>query len=122
MHYLGDCILGETSAEFEDLHDYMISLKKILDIKPDVIYPGHGPVVRNGQDRVREYIEHRNKRNDQIIDALKNSKEPLDCEELVRIIYIGLDENLIPAASFNVSNHLSALLKQNKVGKLIIWF
>ena len=29
----------------------------------------------------------------------------------------GLDEKLIPAACFNVSNHLSALQKQNKVGK-----
>ena len=117
MDFQGDCILGETSAEFEDLHDYMISLQKILDIKPDIIYPGHGPVVRNGEERVRQYIEHRTKRNEQIIDALRKSQEPLDCDELVKLIYVGLDERLIPAASFNVSNHLSALLKQNKVGK-----
>ena len=116
----GDCILGETTAEFEDLFDYMNSLQKILNLKPNIIYPGHGPVVKNAQDRVREYIEHRNKRNEQILDALKNSKEPLDCEELVKLIYIGLNENLIPAASFNVSNHLNALLKQNKVGKCFL--
>ena len=96
----------------------MHSLQKILDIKPDIIYPGHGPVVKNGQERVLQYIDHRNKRNEQIINSLRNSKEPLDCEELVKIIYIGLDENLIPAASFNVRNHLSSLLKQNLVEKL----
>ena len=65
----------------------MNSLKKILDVKPDVIYPGHGPVVKNGVDRIRLYIDHRNKRNQQILDALKNSKEPLDPEQLVKLIY-----------------------------------
>ena len=32
---------------FEDLHSYMLSLQKILDLKPKVIYPGHGIVIQN---------------------------------------------------------------------------
>ena len=86
--FSGDCILGETTAEFEDLYDYMNSLQKILNIKPDIIYPGHGPVVKNGVDRIRQYIEHRNKRNEQIIEALKNSKNSMSVEDLVKQIYI----------------------------------
>ena len=115
--FSGDCILGETSAEFEDLFDYMNSLKKILNIKPDIIYPGHGPVVKDGQARIQQYIDHRNKRNDQILAALSSGGGPKSVESLVKEIYVGLNENLFGAACVNVNNHLSALLKQDLVGK-----
>lgn len=65
----------------------MNSLEKILKLKPDVIYPGHGPVVKDAKAKVHQYIEHRNKRNEQIIEALKVAGEPLNAEEIVKIVY-----------------------------------
>ena len=44
----------------------MKSLEVILNLSPDLIYPGHGPVIEEGVTKVKEYIEHRNAREKQV--------------------------------------------------------
>lgn len=85
--FSGDCILGEGTAVFEDLHDYMLSLKNILKINPKAIYPGHGPVIENPKERIEFYISHRQQREEQILMALRENKTTMSEMDVVRLIY-----------------------------------
>ncbi|CAF3403112.1 unnamed protein product [Rotaria sp. Silwood2] len=85
--FSGDTILGQGTTEFEDLYDYLNSLKLILNLSPTKIYPGHGPVVENPRETLAHYISHRQQRSNQILDALKQSSDGLDPSEITKIVY-----------------------------------
>lgn len=112
----GDCILGEGTAVFEDLHDYMNSLDAILETQPSIIYPGHGNIVHDPIEKIKFYINHRQQREQQILNVLKDSPHktfvPMD---IVTKIYVDTPEKLYKAAAINVEHHLTKLVKENKV-------
>lgn len=112
--FSGDCILGEGSSVFEDLYDYMNSLRSIMDLSPRAIYPGHGPVIQDPVPAIRAYINHRNTRESQILEALSGDVA-LTIAEVVDVVYPGLADNLIVGARNNVDHHLAKLMKEGKV-------
>lgn len=113
-----DCILGEGTAQFEDLHSYMTSLHKILELSPKFIYPGHGPIVEDPVMKIEYYIKHRMQREGQILDTLRNNRGLMTARELVEIIYKETPKHLYPAAEVNVNQHLVKLVKDGKVEKV----
>lgn len=61
-----DVTLDAHFQVFENLHTYMQSLSKLEDMKPSRLYPGHGPVIANGVEKIQQYISHREERERQV--------------------------------------------------------
>lgn len=115
--FSADCILGEGTAVFEDLYDYMNSLHALLNLKPSRIYPGHGPVIEEPTPGIQQYIDHRNKRESQIMNALKEGGCAMESMDIVKKVYHDVPEILHAPANVNVHNHLVKLEKEGKVKK-----
>lgn len=114
--FSGDNVLGEGTAVFEDLFEYMKSLSRMVGLNPTKIFPGHGPVVEDPIQKISFYIDHRNAREAQILSVLcENHGRKFSPMDIVKLLYVDVDESLHIAASFNVSHHLQKLKKEGKV-------
>ncbi len=114
--FTGDVVLGAGTTVIPehggDLLDYMNSLRHLLALDPAVIYPAHGPAVRDAGDRIRAYIAHRELREEQIISALRAGIE--DVAEMVTRIYADVPPFLHPAAATSVRSHLRKLEREDR--------
>lgn len=95
------------------MSDYMHSLDKLLHRSERVYLPGHGGVVRDAPDFVRQYIAHRHAREAAILATLHGGEAAIP--ELVRAIYVGLDPRLEGAAGLSVLAHLEDLVARGFV-------
>jgi glyoxylase-like metal-dependent hydrolase (beta-lactamase superfamily II) len=110
--FSGDNVLGAGTTVIPsdgDLNDYLDSLRRILDLDPAVIYPAHGPVIRDARGKVEQYIAHRQLREQQIVDGLRAGIHAVP--DLVRRIYTDVPEFLHTAAAVSVDAHLRKLEK-----------
>lgn len=111
--FTGDLVLGAGTAVFSDLARYMESLQLALSLRPGRLYCGHGPVVEDGQSKLREYITHRTLREEQILAQLSTGN--LSAPELVSRMYADTHPALHAAAAGNILLHLEKLRGERRV-------
>ena len=106
--FTGDLVLGAGTTvvpeEGGGLIEYMASLRKLLPLDLTVIYPAHGPAIREPYKKLNEYIAHRELREQQILDAMKAGLTEIPA--MVKRIYVDVPEFLHGAAGIRCS-HIS---------------
>ena len=91
---------------------YLASLRRVQALAPARMLPAHGEPIDDPQAILREYIEHRRRREEQIVAALRAGVgRP---EDIVDRLYDGLAPALRGMARENVVAHLIKLAEEGR--------
>jgi len=114
--FSGDVVLGAGTTVIPehggDLADYMDSLRRLLALEPAVIYPAHGPAIRDAGRKIREYLAHRELREAQIVALLREGLG--DVARMVERMYADVPPFLHAAAATSVRSHLRKLEREGR--------
>lgn len=117
--FTGDAVLGRGTSVIDppegDLVAYLRSLRRMLELRPRTIYPGHGPVALNATAKLEEYLEHRATREEQVLAALAGG--PRTAAEMVPEIYEGYRPEVLALAERSVLAHLLKLESEGRVDR-----
>ena len=93
------------------LATYLHSLRFLETVTRGTLYPGHGPPNSNGKAVIRQTLEHRAKREAQLLEALTSQSQ--STKELLDKIYTDVDPKMLPLAKRSL---LSGLRKLEEEG------
>jgi len=113
--FTGDTLLGSSTTTVSNLGDYRRSLERLLKL-PNlrVICPGHGKIVKDPRKRLKSYVQHRNMREQQVLDALKGNVQ-ISSWDIMMQMYPDVNPRLRRAAEGNVRSHLDQLAAEGQI-------
>ncbi len=116
----GDHIMGWSTTIVAppdgNMADYFDSLDKIEACGFETLWPTHGSPI-TGKAFVKDFIQayrlHRQAREDGIVAHLKAGETSIP--NMVKDMYIGLEERLFPAACMSLLGHMLKLIDEGRV-------
>jgi glyoxylase-like metal-dependent hydrolase (beta-lactamase superfamily II) len=117
--FTGDLILGEGSTIVGpremggSLADYMRSLERLRALDLELLFPGHGPEVRDPPAKIDEYIEHRMMRERRLVAALERGVRSRAA--LLAEVWDDVPEELRGAAAVAMQAHLEKLEDEGRL-------
>jgi hydroxyacylglutathione hydrolase len=121
--FAGDTFMGAgdttlVSPPEGDLAAYLRSLDRIAALDPRVLYPAHGPPIRDPAEAIDRYRRHRTERIEQVVRALRRGG-PSRPDEMVDAVYgAALDPRLRAAAEGSLHAILGYLLAEGRARAL----
>ena len=115
--FSGDHIMGWSTTVITppdgDMSDYFRSLDLIKSRGFDVLWPTHGPPVRDVGPFIDAYIAHRRAREAQVEKAVRDGYARI--RDMVPVLYADVDPRLHPAAARSVFGHMIDLVRQGRL-------
>ena len=115
--FTGDLVVEEGSVVVggpdADMAAYLDSLRRIREREPDVLYPGHGPVIDEPRDAIDRLIDHREQREQSILEAMAANAEEI--EEIVDRAYEKDLSGVYDLARQTVVAHIRKLDSEGRV-------
>jgi glyoxylase-like metal-dependent hydrolase (beta-lactamase superfamily II) len=96
-----------------DMAHFMASLRKVMALKPAVLYPGHGPQKPAPQGFLRALLTHRRMREAAILGQVQAGLSEL--EAITRAVYPALAPELFPGACLSARAHLEHLAAKGQI-------
>lgn len=115
--FTGDAVLGEGSVFIAPdpgaLSGYLDALGRLIELRLDVLCPGHGPAIFDPRRKLREYVEHRLDRERRLLDALDRGLRTT--QELLDDAWSDVPEGKRPFAAVTLAAHLDKLADEGRL-------
>jgi glyoxylase-like metal-dependent hydrolase (beta-lactamase superfamily II) len=115
--FSGDHVMGWSTTVISpphgDMTDYYASLDKVTARDFDILWPTHGPPIKEVAPFLAAYKAHRLDRERQILNQLAQGHHRI--AEMIPVMYAAVDPRLHPAAANSVLAHMIHLVRQGAV-------
>jgi glyoxylase-like metal-dependent hydrolase (beta-lactamase superfamily II) len=115
--FCGDLVLGEGSSfvppDGGSLAAYLESLRRLRELDPELLCPGHGPWITDPRAKVDEYIEHRLDRERKLLVALDRGERSR--ARLLEAAWDDVPAELRGAAEAVMQAHLEKLEREGRL-------
>jgi len=115
--FTGDAVLGEGSVFIAPdpgaLRGYLQGLERLRGRAPQLLAPGHGPIVTDARAKLTEYIEHRLAREQALLTALGRGARTIDA--MVAGAWADAPAQMRPAVELTLAAHLDKLEEEGRL-------
>lgn len=105
---VGTVVIGAPEG---DMAKYFNSLKRMINLNPQFIVPSHG-ITLGGTQKLELTLKHRQQRENQILALLKDGKNQ---EDILNIVYEGIDTGLIKYARKTIAAHIAKITAEKLI-------